>query len=450
MSKTKPPFLFLPLIWVLLCTFVAPTGPAQAQISLIRDAETESYIRAYAEPLFNAAGLASEATRIYIVNNRELNAFIAGGQNIFVNTGLILFAESADEVIGVLAHETGHISGGHLSRIRDAMAGARAKTIIAMILGAAAMVAGQGDAGIAVIGAGTEVGRRSLLSYSRTQESVADQAAIKLLREAGHSPAGLLNFLERMRGQEALVTANQDPYVRSHPLTRNRIAALRTIAEKSPPTPKPRKFDAMLARMRAKIYAFKESPGRTLRRYREDDRSIPARYARAVALHKDTDYAGSEELIDGLIAEFPNDPYFHELKGQVLFEQGRAADAIAPLRRAVELLPNQSLILTALGQAQVATGDADLNRRAIIHLTTAVRSDKHLAMAWQQLAIAFGRDGQLARSALASAEYSFLIRRLRDAAMFAKRAVAKLPKGTPGHLRAQDLLSSVQRATRKK
>ncbi len=451
MSNSMPRLLHTTVMWALIWMFAVPIGPASsAQIKLIRDAEIEHSIRNWVTPLFSAAGLTSGAVRIHIVADRNLNAFVAGGQNIFVNTGLLMSAESVNEIVGVLAHETGHIAGGHLVRLRDAMENANAQAIVAMVLGIAAIVAGQGDVGGAVFSGGQQVAKGALLKYNRTQESVADQMALKFLRDTGQSPAGILTFLERMRGQEALVTANQDPYIRSHPLTRDRIAALRTVVEQSGPPPADVEANQRLARLQAKIFAFFETPSRTLRKYPETDTSVPARFARAVAHHRDSNLPSARREIDILLNAFPDDPYFHELKGQILFEQGHAGEAVAPLRRANELMPNEPLLLMALGQAQIATADPALVHDAIAYLEVAVSLERDLASAWRQLAIALGRDGQIAKSSLASAEYALLTGRPLDARMFARRALDQMPQGSTGRIRALDIQRSVDRELKKR
>ena len=418
-------------------------------IALIRDAEIEHSIRMYATPLFTAAGLGMDDVRVHIVASSEINAFVTGGRNIFVNTGLLLSSQSSGEILGVLAHETGHILGGHLSATRDKMDTASTQMIIATLLGVAAMAGGQTDAGAAITLGGSHLAQQNLLKYSRTQESIADQTAITLLREAGYSPAGLLTLLERLRGQEALVTARQDAYVRSHPLPRDRIGSLRAVVAKAPPGRSLATFDVLLARIQAKIFAFTENPGRTFRRYPDSDTSVAARYARAIAYHRNNNRTAAINAIDELLRMAPNDPYFHELKGQFLFEQGKAAAAVSVLKRAAELLPGQPLILLALGQAEVATEDTALNHEAIRHLQVAVEGEPRLAAAWRELSIATGRDGQLAASALASAEFAMLLRRPRDARMFAARAAKQLPAGTPGNLRARDILRALDRVREK-
>jgi len=420
-----------------------------AGIALIRDAEIEHSIRVYATPLFAATGLAMEDVRVHIVANSEINAFVTGGRHIFVNTGLLLNSQSSGEVLGVLAHESGHILGGHLNHTRKKIENASTQMAIAMLLGVAAMASGHTDAGAAISFGGAHLAQQNFLKYSRTQESVADQSAITLLREAGYSPTGLLTLMERLRGQEALVTSRQDAYVRSHPLPRDRISTLRAVVAKAPPGRSLATFDALLARIQAKIYAFTEKPGRTFRRYPDSDTSVAARYARAIAHHRNNDRSAALKGIDGLLAEAPDDPYFHELKGQFFYEQGKPGEAVSAFQHARALLPGQPLILLALGQAQVSSEDATLNHEAIQHLQVAVEVEPRLAAAWHQLSIATGRDGQLAASALASAEYALLSRRARDARMFAARAAKQLPKGSPGNLRARDILRALDRALEK-
>jgi len=440
----------LKIIVLVLVSFLAlPTISAVARVSLIRDAEIEHSIRAFAAPLFAAAGLDAEAVSVHIVNDRSLNAFVSGGQRIFVNTGLILAVDSASEILGVLAHESGHIIGGHLVRGREAMENATTQSIIAMILGMAAIVGSQGDVGSAVISGGQHVANRTLLRYSRIQESLADQAAIRIINKAGYSPAGMMSMLEKMRGQETLITSRQDPYVRSHPLTTERITTMRAATEKAGPGKDISHFETMLRRMKAKIYAYMEDPDRTFRRYPPEDRSFAGRYGRAIALHREARTDEALVLLDGLEAEQPRDPYIQELKGQFLFESGHAAKAVPVLIKAADLSPDDFLILMLLGQAEIASEDPGMTRNAINHLKAAARLEPRLPSIWRHLAIAYGRSGNLPRSSLASAEFSLLTGRPAEARHFATKAQAGLPAGSPDHLRAQDIQRSAGNAIKK-
>ncbi len=434
---------------VLVLTLIASSviRPVGAQnLSLISDAETEGLVRDLAEPIFAAAGLTTDSVSVHIVNNRALNAFVAGGQRIFLFTGLIVEAADPNEIVGVLAHETGHIAGGHLARTQDALRGASAVAILSAVLGVAAVAAGGGGAaGAAVIGGGAQIAGQTVLQYSRVQESAADQAAIRYLEDTGQTARGLVNVLEKLSGQEALASSNQSAYARTHPLSRERILALEerirhaTSSDASSDPLLVARFD----RVRAKVSAFLE-PRRVARDYPDADQSVAAQYARAIAAHRtgrlDLALAG----IDALTREFPADPYFHELKGQILFENGGREKALPPYQEAVRLAPDEPLLRLALGQALVALNDTQLNSEAIDHLREAVRIDRELSAAWGQLAIAYGRDEQFGMSSLASAEQAITSGRLDEARGHASRAERLLPVGSPGHLRAQDILSAAK------
>ncbi len=429
------------------------SAPAEgARISLIRDAEIENTIRTYATPLFAAAGFDADQVRVFIVNDARLNAFVAGGMNLFLNTGLLLASESPGQVIGVIAHETGHIAGGHLARTQDALRGASVATILAYVLGAAAIAAGSADGGAAVIAGGQSIAQQTYLRYSRSQEQAADQFAVTVLDETGQSAKGLLQFLEIMADQEMLLTSSQDPYLRSHPLTRERIGFIRHHVETSPYSDRapPPAFAEPFARMQAKLRGFLDPPGRTLARYPASDTGVEARYARAVAHYRRADLEPAFAEIDSLIAERPDDAFFHELKGQILFENGRVGESVASYRRAVELLPDAPLLRVGLAQAMIETGDTALLADAAGHLETAVRQGRDNARAWRLPSVAYGRTEQPGLSALASAERAFLVGRHDEAVAFAKRAADRLPFGAPGRLRAEDIEHAAENALKKR
>ena len=420
--------------------------PASAQgLSLIRDAETEHIIRQLAEPVFAAAGLDAASVKVHLVNDSALNAFVAGGQRIFIYTGLILATENASQMIGVIAHETGHITGGHLARTQEALRNASVQGIIAMIIGAAGVAAGCGQAGAAVILGGGEAAERSLLQYSRTQESAADQAAIRLLDRAGQSARGLVEVLDLIGKQEPL-RARRDEYRRSHPLSRERVAALQANVAQSPYVDARLDPDLMdaYARMQAKLRGYIDGTATTLRRFPEADQSVPARYARAFAYHRIPDIERALGEVDSLLAGAGDDPYFNELKGQILYENGRIGEAIEPYERAVSLAPGEPLLRIGLAQALNALNDPRQFDAAAAHLEEAVRLDPEIPGAWLQLAIAYGRTERFGLSSLASAERALLVGRLDEAQTHARRAEDQLPRGTPGSLRAQDILNAAR------
>jgi len=432
------------LVLVVFCltTLAAPGGMAADRISFVRDAEVENAIRAFATPIFRAAGLSPESVRIHLVRDQSLNAFVAGGMRLFLNTGLLIRTEHAGQLVGVIAHETGHIVGGHLARMDEAMANATAEAIISMVLGAAAAAAaGRPDVGAGVLMGGQSMAQRSFFAYTRTQEQSADQAAVKLMDAAGLSSRGLLEFMDILGDQELLLAERQDPYVRTHPLTRDRVSFLRHHVETSARSAAdvPPEFAEMHRRMRAKLFAFLEPTGRTLQRYKEDDDSIEARYARAIAWHRKPDLPKALALIDGLIAERPRDPYFHELRGQILFEHGNARDAVTSYREAVRLLPDSHLIRLSAAQVLVALEGPDDLREAIEHLEPVVRVEPRNSFAWRLLAVAHGRLGNEAMASLAMAEEALLTGRVPDANFHAGRAEQLLRKNSPAWLQAQDI-----------
>lgn len=442
--------LFRPvsLITGLLALAVASfTTPAHAQLAFIRDAEIESIIRSYATPLFEAAGLDADSVNIHIVNDKQINAFVAGGRNLFMNTGLLLAAEDSNQIIGIIAHETGHIAGGHLARNHEVLKNANAATILSYVLGAAAIVVGSPDAALAIIAGGGAVTQGTFLKYSRGQEQAADQFAVTTLDRTGQSARGLLSFLEILQDQEVLITSRQDPYLRSHPLTGSRVNFVRNHVQNSPYSDAlpSAEDEAIFTRIIAKLLGFID-PRKAFRTYPEEDQSLAARYARAIAHYRRPDLNPALAEINGLLAEYPDDGYFHELKGQILFENGRIAPAVDSYRRAVDLLPDEPLIRVGLAQAMLEkSAGADIGD-SVEQLEIAARQDAGYSEVWRFLSIAYGRTDRLDMSSLASAEYSLLIGHYKEAIAFAKRADDLLPTGAPGQLRSQDIIFAAKQA----
>ena len=418
-------------------------GAVKAQsLSLIRDAEIENTIRAYATPLFEQAGVDPAAVQIHLVKDKSLNAFVAEGLNMFINTGLIMRTEHAGQLIGVIAHESGHIAGGHLVKGSGQIENAQMEAMASMILGMAAAVAsGRGDVGNAIMMGGNEAALRNYMAFSRTIEGSADTAALSFLDNLHQSSRGFLEFMELLGDQESLVTASQDPYVRTHPLTRDRVEEIRHHVETSPysDVPVPPSYVEPHRRMRAKLFAFMEPPVSTLARYKEGDKSIEARYARAIAYYRKPDMEHALPLIDGLIAERPKDPYFHELRGQMLFENGRPADAVPSYKTAVALLPDNPLLREELGQVEVEQENDSQLADAKENLKMATQRDPESAEAWRLLAIAYGRSNEEPQAEAALAEYSLLIGRYGEALYHANKAERGLKPGSPEQLHAQDV-----------
>jgi predicted Zn-dependent protease len=426
----------------------APPARAQERLSLIRDTEVEAIIRTMATPLWKAAGLTPSSIRIILVNDRSLNAFVAAGQNLFINTGLLIRADSAGQVMGVIAHETGHMAGGHLARVPEAYRNAMYTSLIAIALGlAGAFAGGGGSAGAAAITGGANIAQRSFFAFTRSQEQAADQAGVSYLDQIGQSSRGMLNFMEIISHKEVLSAIQQDPYLRTHPMTSERIDFLRNQVARSKysDVPVPEELERLHRRMRAKLAAFMDPPNKTLEAWPASDTSVEARYARAIALYRIPDLKAALPLIDGLIKESPKDPYFHELRGQMLFENGRVAEALPSYREAVALMPTASLMRIDLAHVELELNDPALVADAENNLNTAARSEPDLPDLWRQLAVAYGRGGQLGMAAMALAEQALLEGRRLDARDQARRAMRILPTGSPGWLKAQDAESQALR-----
>jgi predicted Zn-dependent protease len=428
------------LLVAFLCT---PLGESSAQgRTPIRDTEIEATIRAFATPLFRAAGLSPNAVRIYIIKDKTLNAFVAAGQNLFLNSGLLMKTEGPSQLIGVIAHETGHISGGHLARTSGAIRDSSNSALLGLFLGAATTLAtGRPDVGIAVFQGTSAAARSALMQYSQAQESSADHAAVRFLDATKQSSRGFYEFLETLSGQELLAPARRSRYANTHPLTRDRINFARNHTKNSrfADVKSPRDFRAMHARMVAKLAGFLYSPSRTFRLYPEQDTSLPARYARVIATFREPAIDPALELLDGLLNDYPNDGYFWELRGQILAESGKPVLARAAYTRALTLLDDAPLVEGDLARAELAINTGESNKSALSHMEKAIRSLNHSAFAWHQLATAQGRNNMPGELALSLAEEALLRNRVKDAVQQSKRAQHHMKRGTPGWLRALDI-----------
>jgi predicted Zn-dependent protease len=434
-------------IFILMAAFFVPPQSALAGISVIRDEEIEQTLKTFARPIFQEAGLSPQTVRFILVDDSNLNAFVAGGQNIFINTGLILETKNPAELIGVIAHESGHISGGHLFRTAEAIEDMTFQTMLANIIGIAAGAGAQsGDVGMAVGSAGSEMAMRMLLRHSRVQEASADQAGVRFLKGAGLPLDGFLSFMEKLSSQELLPESQQSEYVRTHPLSRDRVDFLEnTVAqEKDRQGAAPPEWDGLHTRMKAKLLGYLY-PDRAL--MSDKGNSIEAQYARTIATYRKGKNPEALAMIDGLLKSEPRNPYFHELKGQILFESGKAADALTPYKTAVGLVPSSGLIRSAYGRALAESGQYDA---AITELQKSLDTEPRAPETHRMLAIVYGKQGKEGLSRLHMAEEALL----RDKTDFAKKeadlAKKALPKASPGWLRADDILDAIKRKKKKK
>jgi predicted Zn-dependent protease len=383
--------------------------PFSAQAGLIRDAEIEYTLHAYTRPIFQAADIDPESVRIFIISSPEVNAFVAGGLNIFIHTGLIREAKTPGMLIGVLAHETGHIAGAHLSQFQEKANRATFRSVLGIILGAAAVAGGARQAGAGIISGSQNLANRGFLSDIRQNEQAADQAAITFLEASDISASGMLDMFEVLRRREAGLQG-RDKYLLSHPLSSERIATMRNhIAQSSIPADQvPSGFAAMHARMIAKLVAFTEPYDTTLSLYPLSDTSVAARYARSIAEFKRSKLAPALAGINGLIKEYPKDAYFYDTKGQILFENGKLEEASAAYAKATSLAPDSALITTDYAKTLIAKKNPAELSRAITLLERSRELDDSYSTTWRQLAIAYGQQGKLGASYAALAEEAAL------------------------------------------
>ncbi|MES2906800.1 MAG: M48 family metalloprotease, partial [Pseudomonadota bacterium] len=429
---------------------IAPLSEAFAQTSrlkILRDAEIEELLKDYTRPIFRAAGLRNAgAVDTVIINDRSFNAFVADSQRIFITVGALLDSPTPNQVIGVLAHETGHISGGHLARLRNELRTAQTTSIVAMLVGVAAVAAGAaagadgrdiGGAATGVMAGGMGIAQRRLLAYQRTEEQAADRAAINYLNATKQSGRGMIATFKKFAEDDMFSSRYVDPYAQSHPMPRDRIANLEGLVEASP-YKDVKDSPALLLRhelMRAKISGYIETPQHVARRY-PDVTTLPGKYARAIAMAHNASLPAALKMMDELIVAQPNNPYFQELKGQTLLENARPREAIAPYQRAVALNPNAGLIRVGLGRAMVSSEDKSLLNEAVSQLERAVIQDPYSGDGYQFLAMAYGRKGDEGRASLATAQGFFNAKDYKLAKTAAAQAKRILPSGSPGWLKA--------------
>jgi len=414
---------------------------ASAQ-GLIRDAEIEETLREWTDPILEVAGLVPGDVGIFVINDQSLNAFVANGQRIHIHTGLIIAAESPSQIKGVIGHETCHIACGHtVARMRAASVAMR-PALVSIGLGILAIAAGEPGAGAALIGSSGQFAALNFYVHTRSEEAAADAAAVKYLSALDQSPAGIVEFFENFRYQEVLSDAKRYPYFRAHPLASDRIRTVRTLAEATglmdtPPTDREQRQYEM---MRAKLIGFLDTPLKVRREYPASDTSMPARYARSISAFRASDIQLALTEIDSLLTEEPDNPYFNEFKGQILFESGRAAESVEPHKRSLDVIPGQPLFLINYARSLNGRNAEGDSATAEVALRDALIAEPDNAFAWAQLAITMENQGRRAEAQLATAESAYWVGDIVRANAFARRAVQVLEKGSTSYRRADDIL----------
>lgn len=439
-------------VFIICCVLTLVFIPKKGMTAgLIRDAETETLIRTYANPIFEAANLGSQNIRIHIIGSRTFNAFVVDGQNMFFHVGALMQTKTPNELIGIIAHETGHIAGGHLAGLRRQIARNQGTALVCQVLGilatTAAVASGGGgnigSAGVAAVSGCGSLVQRSILAYRRAHESAADQAALTYLNATGQSGRGMIETFEYLADQSLASVRFIDPYIQSHPIPRQRIAQLRYMAERSQHYDKvdPPNLQLRHDMMRAKIFGYMNRPQAVFNKYRPDDTSYPAQYARAIAHYRSGNLQEAINGLDRLIKVMPGNPYLYEIKGQFLYEKGRANEAVPLIRKALEMVPNEHLIRILLSQALLATNNADNADEVIAQLKKALIYEKTSVRGYRLLAQAYGRKGMEAEARLASAHRYLYEGKLKDAKTQATWAIKNFKRGSSYWIQADDIIN---------
>lgn len=424
-------------VLITICLFMPYSRVQCKPLSIIRDTEMEQYTIKNVKRLFKAAGLNQNAADVVFIQDDTLNAFVAGGSTVFIHTGLITNVDNSDEFFGVLAHETGHIVGGHAVRLYDNMQRAQRTALVTTILGGIAAVAsGRGDVGVAIMAGGMGTAQNFFSSYRISEENAADSTGIRLIQKIGYSPAGLLSVMRKIQANERLIIDPRYAYTQTHPLTQDRIQFLQNAAQTDIPLADDEEFHLI----KAKLFAFLNEPQQTLQTYKGNDKA--SLYAKAIAYFKNTQIQEALKTTDALIEKEPNNPYFWELKGQILFETGQVKAAIEAYQKAVERMPEAPLIRLSLAHALLEDNRPD---EAVDHLEYIVARDAYLPDAWSFLGRGYGMQGKKGQSLYAMAEYDYIIGQYKDALEKIKKALPLLKQDAVKTLRLQDLEESITR-----
>ncbi len=431
-------------VFIAVCTAIVLFNTKAYALVVLRDDEIENFLRAISLPVFHAAQLSPDSVSLVLVGDDTINAYVAGGQNIFIYSGLIEKTDNVGELVGVIAHETGHIASGHLVRGQEAMEQASYQAMLSTVLGVAVGVfAGNGEAATGLTLGGSEMARRSFLRNSRTFEASADQAAVTYLHDNHLTAAGLESFLGKLSSQEVLLTSQQDEYVMTHPISQDRIRFIEEKVERETNVQDwPPEIKEGYSRIKAKILAY-QHPEQINRVYGASD-TMAGNYAKAIAAYRTGDVALAKRLLDSLIEKEPSNPYFSELMGQILFENADIDGAIRFYRKAYDLRPQSGLIAMALGHALLEKNNPETNKEVIGILEKSRLIERHSPQLYRFLSIAYGRSGDNGMAQLYLAEEAMMNRDFVKAGQHAKAAQKTLPEKSSAWYRAEDLIRLVK------
>jgi len=439
--------LIIILISVFFINFSYNSAFAAAGISIIRDDETEKLLKEITDPIIRAVGLDSDSIEIVIVNDPSINAFVSGGQRIFIHTGLIAEADDVSTVIGVLAHEAGHIKGAHIIQKGSDYEKANYGAIAGYVLGLGSVLAGApAEAGLAISSASQNIAMRNLLSYSRDYENAADTVALEVCKKIGVTPRGLVNLLRKIQSEQKISGDIVDKYMLTHPVSEERIKYIENYIKKHPEIDKKpaEEIQKKFLMVKAKIYGFLYSSKKTKQIY-QGKTTDEALYALSVIKHREAKFSESDNYLNQLIARYPSNYYFYELRAQFLFERGKVDQSISEYRKVLIKLENSVLIRLKLANALLNKKDAASYQEAVSQLKAALLSEPRNISLTNQLGLAYGKLGNLGTSYLYFAESSIIAKNLNNAKFYLQKAERYINKASPEFIKLTELKNELDR-----
>lgn len=409
--------------------------------TLINDTEIEKEITNIIMPIAKAADIPENRLKIYIVRDDSFNAFVRGGEDIFVYTGLLKQIKNPNALRAVVAHELGHTIGGHMVQISQRMHDEIVRALIIQTLGVGLMVAGGNpSAGAGVMAGATGIAQQSLLSFSRDEERMADDMAIDLMIRANQNPNGLIEVFEQMRDISGEFESRINPNRINHPLTSERMnnAKLKISKLKKIPTQQKSAIaqeNKNYEILRAKLIGYLDTDKNVIIKYPYTDKSDAAIYARAIANMQSGNLDTAKTGTQTLIARNPNNPYYYELLGDIEYQYGAYDDSVASYEKSLKLTKNAPQIETALALVLSERNKLGDKERAKELCKRVILTEPSPLSYWILARVTDGGE-----SDWAMAEYYNMNGDKKNAKKYAKSAQKKSKKDSPEYIKSEDIL----------
>ena len=397
-------------------------------LNIVRDAEIENFFHDLSFPIVESSTIKGTKINFYLDKQNYINAFVTSGPKIFITTELLIKTNSVDQIAGVIAHEIGHITGGHLSKRYNAYEDSMFTTMISSILAVGAIAAGSPSAGSAILMGGEHIRNQQILSFSRNQESYADQTAIKLLKKSNYSVKGLYELFEILERKERFSKIN--PYNQTHPLSIERKRVIEDHIDYKENIESNYLLNERLKLIKAKLIGYTTKKERFNIYYPVDRNSLESWYARSIHYYLNGDIDKALIFIDKCINQKKENPYFYELKGQILYENGRSLLAINSYKEAIKYKNDEKHFYLAISKAIYTQKDIRLYDEGISFLKKYINEEDFPIEAWHYLGLYYGKMGKYVLSSLALAEKFLLLNDIKNAKLQLQKAKKKdIPNG---------------------